>query len=405
MSMKQLAVNTAVVLGILLLGFLVYEFREAVIIFIFSLAIAAAARPFVTSLTNHRVSTGLAILLVYLIFALFIGGIFWAAGSSLVSEVQHLSDRAAITYDKIWMTWPNGTDFQKMIVGQLPPPAELYKAFTPDRISATLNGVFGFTRSSVTLIGELFTVLVLSIYWSIDRVHFERLWLSLLPVKSRARSREVWRAIERDFGEYVRSQILQSICAGLLLGVGLWLMGVNYPTLLAVFGALAWLIPWLGGVLALLPIAVTGFSQSLGLGIFATVYAIGVLLLLDFIIEPRFMRGRRFSSLLSILLIIALIEPFGFWGFIVAPPLAAAIELIFTYNLRARQAPVAVQTAEQVNDLQARVLEVRESVARSGQPPEPQTLSLLGRLEELVNRADEVLEEEKPPQIPDRVRS
>ena len=95
-------------------------------------------------------------------------------------------------------------------------------------------------------------------------------------------------AIERDFGEYVRSELLQSILAGVILGLGLWAMGIQYPILLAIFAALAWLIPWLGGVLAIIPVAIAGFSQSIGLGIFATVFALGVLFFLDFLIEPRF---------------------------------------------------------------------------------------------------------------------
>ena len=405
MTMKQIAINTAVVLGILLLCVLLYEFREAVVIFIFSLAIAAATRPYVTSLARLRMPSGVAILLVYLSFAVLIIGIFWAVGNSLLSDIQHLSDRLALTYDQIWSTWPKGSEFQRTIVQQLPAPTELYKALTPERVSATLNSLLGFTRSSVTLIGEVFTVLVLSIYWSIDRVHFERLWLSLLPAKSRAQSREVWRAIERDFGEYVRSEVSQSILAGLLLGLGLWAMGVPYSTLLAVFGALAWLIPWLGGVLVVLPIALSGFSLSLGLGIFASVFSIGVLLLLNFVVQPRFVHKRHFSSLLSILLIIALIGPFGLLGLIVAPPLAAAIELIFWYTLQGRQVPVKVQAAEQMNELQIRVIQIREAVAHSATPPEPQTLNLLERLEALVKRADQVVESEEPPPESNRVRA
>lgn len=396
MSLKRLAINTAVVLGILTLLLLLYEFREAVVVFVFSLGIAAAARPFVISLTNRKVPTGLAIVLVYATFSLFIIGIFWAAGGVLLSDFQHLSDNLATTYDQTWTSWHKGSNFQQMIVQQLPAPADLYKGFTPERASATLNSLLGFTMSSVTLIGEAFTVLVLSIYWSIDRVHFERLWLSLLPAKSRAQSREVWRAIERDFGEYVRSQVLQSIFAGLLLGAGLWVMGVDYPVLLAVFAALIWLIPWLGGVLVVLPIALTGFSQSMVLGIGATVYAIAILFLLDFLIEPKFVRRRQFSSLLSILLIIALVGPFGLLGFIVAPPLAAAIELVFRYNLQARQVSATVQDAERVTELHARLLQVREAVSHAAEPLEPQALNLLERLEDLVNRAEEALEEEKP---------
>lgn len=392
MTLKQLAINAAVVLGTLTLAFLIWEFREAVIVFVFSLAIAAAARPYVESLSNRGLPSTVALVLVYVLFVVIVIGIFVLAGNSLITEIQHLTDNLAKTYDAIWTNWPKGTDFQKLIVQRLPPPADLYKSFSPEQSGSTISGLLGFTITSATLIGQILTIFVLSIYWSIDRVHFERLWLSLLKVESRARSRDIWRAIERDFGSYVRSEVLQSILAGVLLGLGLWAMGIQYPSLLAMFAALAWLIPWLGGVLAILPVALVGFSQSMGLGIFATIFAIGILVLLDFLIEPRFLRKRQFSSLLSILLIIALIEPFGLMGFIVAPPLAAALELIFRYNLSAKPVPTSTQSAEQVTELRARILQLRQTIANHPEPPEPQTLSILARLEELVKRTDQELE-------------
>jgi predicted PurR-regulated permease PerM len=396
MSLKQIALNTAIVLGILTLAFLLWEFREAVIVFFFSLAVAAAARPYVEALSERGIPSGLAIVLVYLLFIIFLGIVFWAVGSPLVNEIQRLLDSLTRTYDQIMSTWPKGSQLQQMIVQQLPPLADLLKFFSPERASAIAQGALGFTLSSVALLAEVFTVLMLSIYWSIDRVHFERLWLSLLPVESRASARDIWRAIERDFGAYVRSEVLQSILAGILLGLGLWAMGVQYPTLLAVFGALVWLVPWLGGALAVLPVALTGLSQGLGIGIIATIFAIAVLILLEFVIEPRFIRRKQFSSLLSTLLIIALAAPFGLLGFFIAPPLAAAIELIFRYNLRTRPLPEEVKSVEEISVLRTRLAHIRETVARLPDPPEPQTLSLLERLDDLVNRSDKAIDEERP---------
>jgi putative permease len=335
----------------------------------------------------------MAIILIYvLLFVVFVA-IFWAVGSPLLSEIQHLADNLATTYDQIWKNWPNGTEVQQFLIGQLPPPAELYKSFSPERASSTVSSLLGFTILSANFLGQIVTILILRIYWSVDRVHFERLWLSLLPVDSRARARDIWRNIERDFGAYVRSEVLQSIIAGVLIGVGLWLMGIKYPILLALFAGLAWLIPWLGGVLAIIPIALTGLSQSLGSGIIAAVFAIGVLFFLEFYIEPRFIlrRQRQFSSLLSILLIIALSQPYGLMGFIVAPPLAAAIELIFRYNLQGKSPSESMQTTEQISILRGRIIQIREVLTRSSDTSKPYITSLVGRLEDLVNQTDRTL--------------
>ena len=129
-----------------------------------------------------------------------------------------------------------------------------------------------------------------------------------------------------------------------------------------------------------------------------------MLFFLEFYIEPRFIlrRQRQFSSLLSILLIIALSQPYGLMGFIVAPPLAAAIELIFRYNLQSKPLPESVQTAEQISVLRGRIIQIREMLARRSEPPEPQIASLLGRLETLVDQADSALRQERSGRAPRR---
>lgn len=395
MTIRRIAINTAVVLGTLAVVLLLFEFRQALILFILSLAVAAATRPYVEVLTARGIKRSFAILLVYVLFIGFLLALMAFGGGRILQELQMLADSLAQAYDRIWLEWPEGTAFQQLIAQQLPAPADLYASFSLEQDSTLLQGLLGFTMNTASLIGQLATVLILSLYWSIDRVHFERLWLSVLPVESRARSRNIWRDIEHDFGAYVRSEVLQSIFAGILIGVGLRIMGVRYPILLGIFAALAWLLPWLGGVLALLPVSLTAFSQSLGLGILATVYAIGVLFFLEFYIEQRFIRRQQYSSLLSLLLIIALIEPFGLAGFIVAPPLATAIQLLFRYNLTSRTTPEALLDEERMTVLRARVLDIRKMAETSAEPLEPQTLNMLSRLENLIERTDTTVSEKK----------
>lgn len=396
MTSRRAAGAAAVVFGTLALVYLVWVFRQAVILFLFSLAVAAAARPFVEWFTVRGWRRSYALLLVYLVFLGGLTAILFAFGSSLMVELQRLADGMAREYDRIWAEWPSGTEVQKNIVRQLPAPADLYQNFSPERQNSAMQGLMGVTIGSATFIGQLVTVIILSIYWGIDQVHFERLWLSLLPVESRARSRDVWRNIERDFGSYVRSEVMQSIFVAVLLGLGLWALGVEYPNLLAIFGALAWLIPWLGGVLAVLPIVLIALAESVWLAVFASLFAVAVLFVMEFIIEPRFIRRRRYSPLLSILLIIALVEPFGLMGLLVAPPLAAAIELVFRYNLQMRSTPVGIESTERMAGLRERLANMRQSIASKDEPLEPQMESLLTRLESLIDRSDDALKKDSP---------
>lgn len=392
MNLRAIAVYTTVILGTLLLVFLAWVFQEGLVIFGFSLAVAAAARPMVDRLLQRGVARSLALLLTYALAFVMLAVILLLVGRSLLNELQQVLDGLARTYDQIWREWPQGSEVQQMLVQQLPAPAELYENFSIDQANSPLQPLLNFTIGWFGFLAQVVAVLILSIYWSIDRVHFERLWLSLLPVESRARSRDIWRDIERDFGSYMRSEVLQSILAGLLLGAGYSLMGLPFPTLLALFGALAWLIPWLGGGLAVLPVALIGLSINLWLGIDAGMYSIAVLFFLEFYIGPRFTRRRQFSSLLGVLLILALVEPFGLLGFLVAPPLAAAIELIFRYSLQTRATTVANVSAEQMAALHARLDSLHEILEHRTEETEPQVTSMLSRLEALVTQANQALE-------------
>jgi predicted PurR-regulated permease PerM len=409
---RRVALNTAVVFGVLLLVYLAWVFRQALIIFFFSLAVAAAVRPLADRLSKRGLAQGLALLLVYLVSFIVLAVIIMLVGNSLLRELQLAADSLAQSYERIWQEWPQGTEFQQLIVGRLPAPADLYESFSIDQPNSALQPIMGFTLSWFNFLSQVSIIIILSIYWSLDRVHFERLWLSLLPVGARARYRDMWRDIERDFGAYMRSELFQSLLAGILLGLGYWVIGLPFPTLLALFGALAWLMPWLGGVLAILPAVLAGLSIHLGLGSAAALYAIAVLFFLEFVIEPRFIRRRQYSSLLSILMILALVQPFGLLGLVVAPPLAAALELAFRYNLQNRPKPLPDESVQRIAELQDRLDIVRQMIAGQEEEPEPQTINLLNRLENLVEKANELLEDNPPkpvhdqgPSRPDQVKA
>jgi predicted PurR-regulated permease PerM len=143
--------------------------------------------------------------------------------------------------------WLDGSAFQQVLVRRLPPPGKLFEAATSSQGQLVLPALLGFSQSIGKLVSGTAIILFLSIYWSINQIHFERLWLSLLPSGQRKQARGIWRTIEPDLGAYIRGEVLQSLLAGLLLGLGYWLLGSPYPALLALAGALVCLIPVVGG--------------------------------------------------------------------------------------------------------------------------------------------------------------
>jgi len=389
--MKKIAWVTAVVLATLIGVYMLYEFREAVILFMLSLGVAAAARHLVDRFTAARLPRALGLVVVYLSIIGFLFVIIAVFGGSLLSELEQLSDNFAVFYENLWSTWPQGTEIQRTIIKYLPAPPDLYAAIAGADGGGIFQTFLGFTVGSLTFISQVGAVLIFSIYWSTDQVHFERLWLSLLPVEQRSRAREIWRNIETGVGAYIRSELTQSILVGILLGYGFWLMQIEYPALLAIFCAIAWLIPWIGGVVSILPVFWAGWMVSPWIAVLAAVYTVAVLLFLELIVEPRMYNRRQYSSLLTVLLVIALADVVGLIGLLLAPPLAAAIQILFNQLVAVPKPAPALDSAVNIDRLEERLAAARLLAAERDAELPPKTASMLSRLDTLIKQAGELL--------------
>ena len=253
-----------------------------------------------------------------------------------------------------------------------------------------LAGVFGLAQNFFSTLGYIAIVIILSLYWSADQFRFERLGLSLLPEEYHPKALHVWRSVEAGVGEYLRSQIIQSVVAGLLLWLGYSVLGIGYPVLLALWGAIVRLIPWFGALIAVLPALFLGTGISSAVGILATVYTVGILLILNLIIEPRFFPRHKYSSLLIVLFVVALAETFGFIGVVLAPPLAVAIQILFQHLYSFVTPTFSNEMTEQVGGIRKRLFELKRRLQHSRSR---ESRRLTDRLQRLVNQTTDTLQE------------
>lgn len=392
--MKRLAGYTAVVIATLSLLIVLWEFRAVVALFVLSLLAAATVRPLIERVVKAGLPLPVAMLLIYITLLGIVVLSLYAIRDSLIAEVQTLANYLAITYETRYPLWLEGTSAQQAIATRLPPPEQVYEVLAGQEGDAMARALFGITQGIFTALGGLALVLVLSIYWSVDRERFERLWLSLLPAAQRVRARDIWRAIETGVGAYIRSEAVQAFMAALLLGIGYHVLGLNYPTILAILGGIAWLIPVAGFVFIAAPVLVVGLASDLGLAVAATLYTLAVLLILERVVEPRIFNRRRYSSLLIVLTMIPLAEAFGIIGLIVAPPVAAAVQILLGRLLVQRNGQAHLATAEQVTELEGRLAELRARLEALDEPPAPELANMMDRLDGLLQKVSETFPEE-----------
>jgi putative permease len=390
--MKRLAWFTLIILATLTAAILFWEFRVAVVLFSLSLVVAAAVRPLVDRFAARGLPRGLALLFTY---ALCVGGVIALVlilSGPLLANLQQLTRDLTSGYEQIKAQWPYGSPLQQSLARQLPATSDLSKAITGPQGGAVLQTVLGLTLGSFDLLGQLMIVVVLSMYWSADQEHFKRLWLSLLPFEARARAREVWQNIETGFGAYLRSQVIQSVLAIILLGLGYQVLGLQYPVALALIGAIGWLIPWAGVLLAVIPAVLVGLSIGPVSGLLAAALTIGVLSFLEFVVEPRLFKRERFSSLLAVIVLLVLADQYGFIGILAAPPLAAAIQIfagqLIRSTTRAMTTPPAnpIDLTQPLSVLQARLTSVQARIAAQTESA-PELINLVDRLKQLIEQA------------------
>ncbi|HET6597335.1 MAG TPA: AI-2E family transporter [Anaerolineales bacterium] len=389
--MIRLIRYTVVVLATLMVLLLIWQFISAIILFLLSLAVAAALRPLINSITGRYVPKRIALGIVYFLLTAAILSSVWMIGTPLLEEVQLASDDFIANYERAKTDWPEeGTAFQQALAEQLPPSADLYGVLTSEQGIPALAGLFGIAQNFFSTLGQIALILVLSLYWSADQFRFERLALSLLPEEHHPRALHIWRSMETGVGEYIRSELVQSVLAGLLLWLGYSVLGIRYPILLALWGAIVRLIPWFGSLIAVLPALLIGIGVSSTVGILATLYTIGIMLTLTFIIEPRFFPRYKYSSLLIVLFVVALAETIGFIGVVLAPPLAVAVQILFQH-LYPLPELTASEVSQEMTDIRTRLLELRRRVQNSRRR---ESIRLVERLQRLVRRTTDYMQEE-----------
>ncbi len=288
---------------------------------------------------------------------------------------------------------------QQILAAWLPMSDTLIEAYTGDQGQLVLPAIFGPTQEIGGILSAVLVILFLSIYWSVNQIHFERLWLSLLQPEQRKQARDIWRTIESDLGAYIRSEIIQSTLAVLLLGTGYWLMGSPYPTLLALIGALAWLIPVVGAPLAVIPLLLLGLLTHMPLGLFTIIYTLVVLVALQVWVEPLLFKRNWDNPILTLVIMLAMADAFGLLGILIAPPLSAVCLILWNLLL---SNPLEAGAAVQVSDLKERQENLLTVIKEMEEQPPQLVFNSMERLTNLLEKAGPVVQSNlsaEPPEL------
>ena len=389
---KRLVMIAAAIMTTVLLLVVLWQFRVVLIFVVISLLLSATFRPIAGNEARQDIPTRILSTLRYVVALVILGVSIFLVGRLFVNDLQQLT--AALSVETTWQqpAWMEGSAIGESLARWLPSPDALFAAITSQR-QLLLSVALGLTEGLGGLVSGLVIVVFLSVYWSINQDHFERLWLSILPVEQRKRARFIWRTIEHDLGAYTRSELIQSLLAVVLLGLGYWLLGSPYPALLAVTSAIAWLVPVVGVALALILPIVLGLLTSAPLSLLAALYTLVVLLALQIWVEPRFFKPRSDNPFLTFVILLVMADAFGLLGIIAAPPIAIIYHILWRLLISDY---LTTDVSVRILDIKERYKHLQESIEGMDGSPPPKVVSSMERLEQLLAEAEPLLETDRP---------
>lgn len=391
--MKRLAQITLTIVSTLLCFLLLWEFRPALELFGGSLALSATLRPLVRRLEERGIARGYAILIWYVLLLALIAAVVFVFGLGISGEIAQTLESFPAWYANLRAELAAGGTITNTINQSLPDlSGALEGGLPPALIGGTAAGLVGGLVGQIVL---LLAMLSLAFYWLMEATHFERLWLSLMPVGTRIRAREIWRNAEEAVGVYVRSTLVAVLFSGLLLlgayrliefipGVGI----IPFAAALALIGGLSHLVPRIGPAAVLLFTAAIVAMISIGAALAVVVCGIVIHVAAHHVADRMIVNSvSRVNPLLQVLVLLALAEIGGLSAIVFGPPLAALIQVL-NNSLRA-------SGAEQPSEQQAldRLHERLQLLQANADPERKEYLNALRRSQELMSQARQILNE------------
>jgi putative permease len=162
--------------------------------------------------------------------------------------------------------------------------------------------------------------------------------ISWLPEARRDFILAIARDINLGIGGFIRGQIIVSIIVAVLSAIALVILDINHPFFCAVFAGVASIIPFIGVLLATIPplfFSYAEYQSAVGLVKVAVVFAL-IYFLEGYLVKPLvFKESLDLNPLLTIIMVMAFGELMGFWGVLLAIPIAASLIIIAEHLRRA----------------------------------------------------------------------
>jgi len=328
---------TGALLAIGLWG-LVGRLSTTLTLLIVSMFLALALNPIVDALVARGMRRAGAVAVVFtglLVVFVLIG--FLVIPPVVVQGTDLAQQAPAYVEDLLGSRWVRQLDQSYNVIDRV--RAEVQARMTDQRfLEGVLGGILGAGRAVLNGVFQVFTVLVLTLYFLSSLPRVKHAAYAVVPATRRPRVESLSEEIMRRTGSYAIGQVVIATLNALLSYVMMTIVGIPYAAVLAVTVGLLGLIPMIGATLGAAVVCLVAFFDEPKKALIALVYYLIYQQLENYVVAPRVMQHTvSVPGPVTIVAALAGAAILGVLGALLAIPVAAGLLLLYEEVLVPRQ--------------------------------------------------------------------
>jgi predicted PurR-regulated permease PerM len=323
---KKVEISTSIVLKtiVILLGvWFLFLVRDIIILVFLAVIIASSIDPAVDFLQKKKIPRSAGAMLIYVILFSILALIVSFMVPSIVNQFNDFSKNSSEYLGDfrgvINPLQSNGID--RIIQGLSSNIESSFSNISTNIFSKTL-GVFSGLISVIVVFSMAF-------YMVMEERGIKKSIVSIVPEKKKAYAASLVDRIEGKIGKWMLGQLFLMLVIFILDFIGLYLVGVPYPLLLALFAGILEVVPYVGPIISAVPGVILGFLVSPTVGAMALVVYLVAQQFESHVVIPLTMK--KAVGLNPVVTIVAILIGFklaGVLGAIISVPAATAVSLV-----------------------------------------------------------------------------
>jgi predicted PurR-regulated permease PerM len=317
--------STVILLGLVLLTYILFTLRGILIPISFALFLAILLNPLTAIFQRWKIPKVLSIILCLLLAILAILGITYFLSMQIASftdQLPVLKKKSAELVAKL----------QQQVNHQLGLTLQKQNQFITET-EANMKPLIGQALGSV--MGSLEIIFLLPIYTFLF-LYYKALILDFLyDVFSEENLRDVsviLQKVRTAIQSYMFGLLMEGLIVATLNTLALWLLGVKYAVLLGILGALLNVLPFIGGILAvILPLIIATITKD---GIHTQLEVVVAYIVIQFVdnhfLVPYIVSSKvKINALISIVIVLLGGAVWGVSGMFLSIPFIGVLKIIF----------------------------------------------------------------------------